>query len=140
MTPIKRAARKAHASAPWVALVTSLAVPFLSFVESRDTARAARTQAALAEKMASKTTTEVDSVDMQTEAAFKLVVFELQRLAKDVDSCHARYSELEDKINELSSHHRSRRALRLQPDVERPPPQAVLPENYRNVLPESPSQ
>lgn len=122
-TKKKKAAQTAQASAPWVALVAALAVPFFSYLESRDAARAARDKAAAARVETSK-------VDAHANTAFQLVVVELKRLAEDVDACHARYAELKKLVEGKPV---SMTPIVTPEPVKRPPPQMVLPKNYRDV-------
>jgi hypothetical protein len=118
-TKIKTTARqKAQTTAPWVALAAAIAVPFFSYLEARDTARAARDKVNNVQQSATK-------IDKQTDTTFKLVMFELRRLGKDVEACHAKYADLQKNIDERRASHLRR--------IKRPPPQKALPKSYHDV-------
>lgn len=99
-------------------MVAALVVPFFSYLEARDETRAA-------ERKATRTQQETSKVDKQTNTAFQIITFELRRLAKDVDACHAEYADLR-KIVDTKGHHRFRH-------IRRPPPQIALSKSYRDV-------
>jgi len=111
MKPTRAAVTK---HAPWVALLTAIIVPTLSYLEARATAKAAEIASHRAQRTATERTVKVE--DTQS-AVYKLIIREVDRLGKDTDACHERIDKLASAVQSLADASRRATITEIAPEM-----------------------